>query len=51
MFSAGNVDALLDDVSGSDDVSLVSESELSSDEIIIVYSAARTSYSFLIAPL
>ena len=36
---AGNVDALEDDVDGSDDVSLDSESEFSSDEIIISSSA------------
>ena len=40
--SSGNLDALLDDVSGQDDISLVSESELSSDESLIVSSAIRT---------
>ena len=51
LYSAGNMDALLDDVSGSDDVSLASESELSSDESVIVSSAARTHFSSLIALL
>ena len=47
--SAGNADALLDDVSGLDDVSLVSEAELSSDKIVIAFSAARTHYSSIVA--
>ena len=37
----------LDDVAGLDDVSLVSKSELSSDESVIVSSAARTHSSSL----
>ena len=48
---AGNVDDLEDDVAGSDNVSLDSESELSSDEIIISSSAARTRSSSLLASL
>ena len=45
---AGNVDSLEDDVAILDDVSLDSESDLSSDEIEISSSAARTnSYSLL----
>ena len=48
---AGNVDALEDDVYGSDDVSLDSESEFSSDEIEISSSAARTRSSSLLASL
>ena len=48
---AGNVDALLYDVAGSDDVSLVSESELSSDEIEISSYYSRTSSSSLLASL
>ena len=51
LHSAGSVDALLDDAAGSDDISLVSESELSSDESIIVSSAIRTRSYSLIAPL
>ena len=46
---AGNVDDLEDDVAGSDDVSLHSESELSSYEIIISSSAARTRSSYVLA--
>ena len=48
-FSAGNADALLHYVAGLDDVSLVSESELSSDKIVIAFSAARTHYSSIVA--
>ena len=51
MCLAGNVDALLDDVASVDDVSLVSESELSSDESEIASSAARTRSSYLLASL
>ena len=51
MCSDGNADALLDDVAGSDDVSLVSESELSSDESIIVSAAIRTRSSYQIASI
>ena len=47
--SAGNVDALLDDVAGSDDILLVYESELSSDESIIISSAIQTCSSSPIA--
>ena len=49
--SAEKVDALLDDVAGLDDVLLVSESELSSDESVIAYAAARTRSSSLISSL
>ena len=49
--SDGNVDALLDDVAGLDDVSLVYESELSSDKSLIASEAARTRSSYLIASL
>ena len=49
--SAGNVDALLDDVADSKDVSLVSESEFSSDESLIFSSSAQTHSSSLIASL
>ena len=49
--SARNVDALFDDIAGSDDISLVSESEFSSDESIIVYSTIRIGSSSLIASL
>ena len=45
------MDALLDDVAGSDDVSLIFESELSSEESVIASSAARTCSSYLIASL
>ena len=51
MCSAGNVDALLDDVADLDDVSLVSESEFSSDESVIASASARTHFSYLIASL
>ena len=51
MCLAGNVDALEDDVAGLDDVSLDSESELSSDEIEISSSAAQTRSSSLLSSL
>ena len=49
--SAGNVDALLDYISGLYDIWLVSESEFSSGKSIIVSSSIQTRSSFLIAPL
>ena len=49
--SDGNIDALLDEVAGSDDISLVSESELSSNKSIIVSSYIRKRSSSLIASL
>ena len=49
--SAGNVDALLDDVTVSDGILLVSEPELSSNDSIILSSAIRTRFSSLIASL
>ena len=45
------MDAVEDDVVGSDDVSLDSDSEMSSDESIITSSAARTRSSSLFASL
>ena len=48
---AGNMDALLYDVAGLDDESLVSESEFSSDESEIASSASRTSSSYLLESL
>ena len=48
---AGNVDALENDVSGSDDLPLDYESGLSLDEIEISYSAAQTRSSSLLASL
>ena len=45
------MDALLDDVAGSDDILLVFESELSSDESVITSPASRTRYSSLIVSL
>ena len=51
MCLAVNVDALEDDVPGSDDVSFDSESELSSDEKEISSSVYRTRSSSLLASL
>ena len=49
--SAGNVDALLDEATGLDGISLLPESDSSSDEIIIVLCSIWTRSSSLIASM
>ena len=49
--SSGNVDALLDDVTGLDGISFITGLGSSSDEIIIEFCAIRTRYSSLIASI